>query len=557
MNTLPITIEPLEDRIAPAAIVVTNLNDSGSGSLRQAIIDANNTSTHPGVDVITFAPAVHGTIHLTTGEMLISDKLAIIGPGPGKLIIDAGNASRIFRITDGNSNTDSIAAMAGLSLIDGNVTNVASSDGGAIFSQESLALINCAIAGNKANFGGGVAVLGGTNSSVKIIHSTFTNNVSTAQNGFGEGGGLALEADKTVSITGSRVLNNTSDYGGGLLAEVATINGASNITISGCVIAGNSATKNGGGLEVSNNSTGGTAPIHIIGSVIANNFAANSAGGVLAEEGDCMLQGTVISGNIANNQGGGLFGQGFNSLAFISSKISGNRTTANSSTASGGGVYLRGSHTATFNATAITGNSSTAGSGGGIFAENGVDITLNNSLLDGNRAAGNGGGMDVAGPFVTLNGGVVSNNFALNDGGGIYSTANGTLKITGTKLVNNICDAGGGAVFSSGPVSFQLVNAILAGNSASNEGGAIFAAQGALTITGGTIAGNNTGSLGGGIFIAGAVGGTSINGATIVNNIAGSTGGGIYQSTGGGVTVGAGTVVTGNTAPTDPDRHNI
>src|SRR5581483_11449800 len=46
------TLEALEDRLAPATFIVTVTSDSGPGSLRQAILDANNT---PGTDNITFS----------------------------------------------------------------------------------------------------------------------------------------------------------------------------------------------------------------------------------------------------------------------------------------------------------------------------------------------------------------------------------------------------------------------------------------------------------------------------------------------------------------------
>src|SRR5262245_2477530 len=45
-------VERLEDRITPTNFLVTNTDDSGSGSLRQAILDANATS---GTDTIQFS----------------------------------------------------------------------------------------------------------------------------------------------------------------------------------------------------------------------------------------------------------------------------------------------------------------------------------------------------------------------------------------------------------------------------------------------------------------------------------------------------------------------
>jgi hypothetical protein len=54
-------------------ITVTNTNDSGLGSLRQALADANDG------DTIDFS--VTGTISLTTGELLVDKSVTISGPG--------------------------------------------------------------------------------------------------------------------------------------------------------------------------------------------------------------------------------------------------------------------------------------------------------------------------------------------------------------------------------------------------------------------------------------------------------------------------------------------
>src|SRR5262249_7607843 len=52
----------LEDRTVPSTFTVTNLLDSGAGSLRQAVLDAN---AHAGANVIRFKDGLHGTIKLT------------------------------------------------------------------------------------------------------------------------------------------------------------------------------------------------------------------------------------------------------------------------------------------------------------------------------------------------------------------------------------------------------------------------------------------------------------------------------------------------------------
>ena len=72
-----------------ATITVTNTNDSGPGSLRQALRDANDG------DTITFA--VTGTITLTSGGLPINKNITISGPGADQLSIDGNQAIGCFR----------------------------------------------------------------------------------------------------------------------------------------------------------------------------------------------------------------------------------------------------------------------------------------------------------------------------------------------------------------------------------------------------------------------------------------------------------------------------
>ena len=67
-----------------ATIIVTNTNDSGPGSLRQALVAA-----HDG-DTITFA--VTGNIVLTGGGLPVNKNVTISGPGANQLAIDGNQA---------------------------------------------------------------------------------------------------------------------------------------------------------------------------------------------------------------------------------------------------------------------------------------------------------------------------------------------------------------------------------------------------------------------------------------------------------------------------------
>ena len=82
-----------------ASFVVTNLNDSGPGSLRQAITDANAS---PGHDQITFASGLAGTILLTSARLDISDNVTVDGPGANVITVSGGgtiNSSGQFSST--------------------------------------------------------------------------------------------------------------------------------------------------------------------------------------------------------------------------------------------------------------------------------------------------------------------------------------------------------------------------------------------------------------------------------------------------------------------------
>src|SRR6476659_77615 len=79
-----------------ATITVININDSGPGSLRQALGDANNG------DTINFASSLNGQrITLTSGELNVDKHITISGPGAKDLAVDGNSQSRVFNVNPG------------------------------------------------------------------------------------------------------------------------------------------------------------------------------------------------------------------------------------------------------------------------------------------------------------------------------------------------------------------------------------------------------------------------------------------------------------------------
>ena len=104
-------------------IIVTNTNDNGPGSLRQALADANDGDT---IDAMGIA----GVITLTTGQLFVDKSVTINGAGAGVLAIDGNMTSRVFQTVTGET-----VSISGLTIRNGQ-----GGEGGGILNADTATL---------------------------------------------------------------------------------------------------------------------------------------------------------------------------------------------------------------------------------------------------------------------------------------------------------------------------------------------------------------------------------------------------------------------------------
>jgi len=243
-----------------ATLTVTNTNDSGPGSLRQAIADAASG------DIIAFAPGLTGTITLTSGELSINKDLTIIGPGAASLAISGNNASRVFRIFNGVT-----VSIYGVTIRNGNAA-----DGGGISNTGTLTLNNVIVTSNAATDDGG-GIYNATGGTLTLTDVAISSNTATD-----DGGGICVY-DGTVTMTGVTINGNTAGGLGGGISNDRTI------TLTNVTISGNTAGSRGGGFENADTA------------ILTNVTISNNSGDGFLQQGYASTNATLKNTLIANN----------------------------------------------------------------------------------------------------------------------------------------------------------------------------------------------------------------------------------------------------------------
>lgn len=500
---------PAQEADTLSTFSVLNLADSGEGSLRQAVLDAN---AQVGADTIHFAEGLQGTIALTSGQLGITDDLTIDGPGADQLAVSGNQQSRVIRISGG-----AVVAIADLTIADGR----AGGDGGGILNAGgTLSLDRVVLSDNQAvptpasghGRGGAVANLSGATltvtdclfthnqvrgadfgpagpqllasgagilnlgSSLTVSHSTFIGNeaIGGAGGGRAQGGGINSAVGSTTLITdcaftGNQAIAGDGGSGLGLGRAGALFNDASTMTVEYCTIQGNLA------QGASNITSGG----RIVG-------LAGGGGIFNSDRGILILSGSTVSGNLvlggSNNTStggnaniGAALGGGLGNVAMATITdcvFEDNEARGGSSNrGNGSGYQFVGSGTGGGIATAAQNSSGTP-----------ATLTLHNVTLRHNRAVGGDGNADgtvvgagigggignngsnhsaiPGGSTITLRDSTVAHNQAVGGiggatlGGGVANVLGGVVHISGSTLTHNRAQGSDGDTAGDGGNGF-------------------------------------------------------------------------------------------------------
>jgi hypothetical protein len=267
-------------------IVVINNADSGPGSLRAAIARAN---FHPWPDNIVFDPtffSVPRTIALTSGELLITEPVNIIGPSGG-VTISGSNASRVFNLEIPSTGT--VVMMSDLTITNG-----------------------------KAASGAGIHAL---NNDLTLNRCTISNNTSTDPTFHGGGVSTVSQFAGTWSFTDCTFSGNTGARAGAIFF----LNGGT-LLMTACTVLGNKANHIQGGGAI----YGRSSYASIINSTFSGNQALNGSGGAIRLLSDMTIRNSTITGNTAAVSGGGIR-RDYGNLTLISTIVSGNTAATASS----------------------------------------------------------------------------------------------------------------------------------------------------------------------------------------------------------------------------------
>jgi CSLREA domain-containing protein len=292
-----------QEAIITVTTTTDEINNNGSCSLREAIINANanarpniDCSAGHGDDLINFIPSLDGSfiVMLTSQLPNISDAAGLTIDGEARTIINGSGSYRALYV----------AEAAKLTLINISITNTYHpSEGGAIFNAGDLFIINSRLYNNVTPYQGGAIYQSNiTGASLVIENSIFDDNFT------GTKGGAITIAGGEAHILSGQFINNETDNSSGDGGAIYLA--AGDLYIRRSAFFSNRARYGGAIYSLSGD-------LLIFNSTIAEN-AALAGGGITIITGNTIISNSTITHNAANS--GGLFVLG-NAKVFLYNNI--------------------------------------------------------------------------------------------------------------------------------------------------------------------------------------------------------------------------------------------
>ena len=256
-------------------ITVLNGNDSGLGSLRDAIVFANsNPNTTINFDLLVT------TVTLTSATLSVLNAVNLIidGIGVGPTITRGSGDFSIFTLTKSSATFDTIT------ITNGTQSGIVSSFSTLILTNVNITDNINALPGPSPNKGGGI---NGNNSTITVTNSIFSNNSSVS------GGGGAIEQfEGTTSIDYCTFNGNSCNNSGGSAIRISQ---DTNFSLRYSAIYENT-TIGGGAIYVSNLAN---TPTTLVNNTVTNNFGS-LCGGIFFGN-DVTQQVTITNCTVSHN----------------------------------------------------------------------------------------------------------------------------------------------------------------------------------------------------------------------------------------------------------------
>ena len=424
-GTLTVTDSEISNGTAPRAGGGIEIG-MGTVTLTNVDFDANSTGSNPGNGGalhVTFDASVTATGGTVSGNTAASEGGGFWNSGTGTMTVTetsfSGNTASGNAADNGGGGLFNNGGTLVLNdvTVGENVADGTQGSGGGLFNGPggTLTVNGGTISDNAANrAGGGIEDAGGTVMLTDVVVSNNSIDVAAPGNGGGlhSGGG-------NVTVNGGSFENNTATEGGGLWSNATLVIQSSEsgpALITGNEGTGDDAANGGGGVYAE---TG--ASVTIDSALLFGNSASGtsgSGGGILVVDGASVTMTLgAVDGNSANRAGGGIevASGGMLSLSQVSVV---NNVIETANPGNGGGLHVGGVGQGTVSQSTFSGNS--AAEGGGLWNSGFGTLNVNNSTVSGNAATGEGGGVyTVGGGATTLESVTVAENTAGTNGGGL------------------------------------------------------------------------------------------------------------------------------------------